>query len=59
MKPNWYGIAGWLCLALAFVLAAFVIPFPLNGWALATVLLGIVGGLLIALAVRRRPGDQR
>lgn len=53
MRPNWYGIVGWLLLVLAFVLALAVIPFPHNGAALGTVALGVVGALLIALAVRR------
>lgn len=52
MKPNWYGIVGWIFMVTALLLAAFVIPWPQNGTAIATLALGVAGALLVTLAVR-------
>lgn len=55
MRPNWYGIVGWAFMVTAFILAAAVIPWPHNGSAIATILLGLAGALLVTLAVRPQP----
>lgn len=52
MRANWYGIGGWLLLLVAFALALFVIPYPINGYGLLTIALGVAGGFLLSLAVR-------
>jgi len=53
MRPNWSGIAGWLLLLAGFIVA-LAVPYPHNGLALLAVVLGVLGGLLVALAVSRR-----
>lgn len=54
MKPAWAGIAGWLLFVLALVLAVTA-PWPHNGQALAALILGSVGVLLVARQTRQAP----
>lgn len=58
MIPAWRGIAGWALMALAFVLAAFVIPYPLNGLAGLAVTFALVGAALVYAQILRKAGRQ-
>ena len=52
MRPAWRGIFGWLLFVVGIVVAATT-PYPHNGQALAALVLGGAGILLVASQVRR------
>lgn len=52
MRPAWRGIAGWLLFALA-LLVAVTTPYPHTGQALAALMLGSLGALLVVAQIRR------
>lgn len=56
--PAWRGIAGWALMLAAFVLAAFVIPWPLNGTAALALVLALVGAALVYAQILRTAGRQ-
>lgn len=59
MRPAWRGIAGWLLMALA-VVVALVSPWPLTGLTLLAVVLAALGGILVAAQIiRTSPGGPR
>jgi membrane protein YdbS with pleckstrin-like domain len=57
--PAWDGIAGWVLMLVAAVLALAVIPYPHNRYALITVALAIAGGALVASSVTRQGRSRR
>lgn len=56
--PAWRGIAGWVLMVAAFVLAAFVIPWPLNGTAALALVLALVGAALVYAQILRTAGRR-
>lgn len=52
MRPAWRGIAGWLLMALA-VVVALISPWPQNGLTLLAVALAAAGGVLVAAQITR------
>ena len=47
MRPAWAGIAGWLLILAAFIIAAVFVPWPLNGLTLLAFALGVAGAWLV------------
>lgn len=60
MRPAWLGIAGWLLILAAFVIAGAFVPWPLNGLAALALVLGVAGAWLVAEQITRtgRQADQ-
>lgn len=58
MRPAWRGIAGWVLIVAAFVLAAVFVPWPLNGLAALSLVLGVAGAWLVGEQVTRGEGGR-
>ena len=43
----WRGVAGWVLMLAALLLALFVVPFPLNGYAVLATVLAATGAALV------------
>lgn len=53
MRPAWLGIAGWLLMLAAFIIAAVFVPWPLNGLAALALVLGVSGAWLVGEQIAR------
>lgn len=59
MRPAWDGIAGWVLLLVALVLALFVVPYPHNGMAVVALMAAFAGGCLVAISLTRQQKGRR